>query len=184
MSESGNEPANKVRFAFWGGEEDGLYGSEHYVDELSGSEVEQHAVYLNLDMVASPNGVRFVHDGDGSTFGDSGPNGSDEIEDVFIDYFAGRGLEVLPTPFEDGDSDYDAFLKADIPAGGLFTGDAGTKSGAEAQDFGGEAGLEYDSCYHQACDTIENVDTDLLEEMADALAHATIAFATATPAED
>ena len=183
MADSGIEPINKVRFAFWGGEEEGLYGSQHYVDELSGSEAGQHAVYLNLDMVASPNGVRFVHDGDGSTFGDNVPNGSNEIEDVFVDYFADRGLEVLPTPFLDGDSDYAAFLKAGIPSGGLFTGDAGTKSGAEVQGFGGEAGVAYDSCYHESCDTIENVDTDLLEEMADALAHATIAFATATPAE-
>jgi aminopeptidase S len=184
MADSGIEPTNRVRFAFWGGEEEGLYGSEHYVDELSGSETGQHAVYLNLDMVASPNGVRFVHDGDGSTFGDNAPNGSDEIEDVFLDYFADRGLEAAPTPFLDGDSDYTAFLRAGIPSGGLFTGDAGTKSGAEAQDFGGQAGVVYDSCYHESCDTIENVDTDVLEELADALAHTTIAFATATPAED
>jgi aminopeptidase S len=184
MADSGIEPTNRVRFAFWGGEEEGLYGSEHYVDELSGSETGQHAVYLNLDMVASPNGVRFVHDGDGSTFGDNAPNGSDEIEDVFLDYFADRGLEAAPTPFLDGDSDYTAFLKAGIPSGGLFTGDAGTKSGAEAQDFRGQAGVVYDRCYHESCDTIENVDTELLEELADALAHTTIAFATATAVEE
>ena len=35
MKEAGITPANRVRFAFWGGEEDGLYGSQHYVDELS-----------------------------------------------------------------------------------------------------------------------------------------------------
>ena len=34
MKEAGITPVNRVRFAFWGGEEDGLYGSQHYVDEL------------------------------------------------------------------------------------------------------------------------------------------------------
>ena len=40
MKEAGITPANRVRFAFWGGEEDGLYGSQHYVDELSQAEIE------------------------------------------------------------------------------------------------------------------------------------------------
>ena len=65
MKEAGITPANRVRFAFWGGEEDGLYGSQHYVDELSAAEIGQTAANLNVDMVASPNGVRSVHDGDG-----------------------------------------------------------------------------------------------------------------------
>jgi glyoxylate carboligase len=43
---------------------------------------------LNFGMVDSPNSVRFVYDGDGSGTGTVGPNGSDVIEDVFLDYFA------------------------------------------------------------------------------------------------
>ncbi|WP_139164300.1 M20/M25/M40 family metallo-hydrolase, partial [Arthrobacter sp. ok362] len=69
MKEAGITPANRVRFAFWGGEEDGLYGSQHYVDELSQAEIGQTAANLNVDMAASPNGVRSVHDGDGADFG-------------------------------------------------------------------------------------------------------------------
>ena len=68
MKEAGITPANRVRFAFWGGEEDGLYGSQHYVDELSAAEKGQTAANLNVDMAASPNGVRSVHDGDGIGF--------------------------------------------------------------------------------------------------------------------
>ena len=54
MKEAGITPANRVRFAFWGGEEDGLYGSQHYVDELSPAEIGQTAANLNVDMAASP----------------------------------------------------------------------------------------------------------------------------------
>ena len=35
MAEAGVKPRQKVRFAFWGAEESGLLGSEHYVDSLS-----------------------------------------------------------------------------------------------------------------------------------------------------
>src|SRR3712207_8304654 len=35
MAELGIKPRRKVRFAFWGGEESGLLGSEYYVSRLS-----------------------------------------------------------------------------------------------------------------------------------------------------
>ena len=34
MAELGIAPTNRVRFAFWGGEEDGLIGSDYYVSQL------------------------------------------------------------------------------------------------------------------------------------------------------
>src|SRR6478735_9460388 len=63
MAETGVRPKNRVRFAFWGAEEVDLLGSKHYVDALSSSELSQTMLNINLDMVASPNGGRFVHDG-------------------------------------------------------------------------------------------------------------------------
>jgi Zn-dependent M28 family amino/carboxypeptidase len=49
-----------VRFAFWGAEERGLIGSRHHLGSLS-EEVRRHiALYINLDMVGSPNFARFV----------------------------------------------------------------------------------------------------------------------------
>ncbi|WP_277523259.1 M20/M25/M40 family metallo-hydrolase [Arthrobacter sp. ES3-54] len=176
MKESGITPANRVRFAFWGGEEDGLYGSQHYVDELSQAEIGQTAANLNVDMAASPNGVRSVHDGDGSDFGHAGPAGSKAIEDILFRYFQENALPAEPTPF-DGGSDYDAFLSAGIPGGGLFTGDVEKKSQAQAQSFGGAAGKVLDPCYHEACDTIANTNPELLQEMSGALAYATVAYA-------
>ena len=49
-----------VRFAFWGAEERGLIGSRHHVEALSEAERHRIALYINLDMVGSPNFVRFV----------------------------------------------------------------------------------------------------------------------------
>ena len=76
-------------------------------------------------MIASPNFVRFVYDGDGSDT-PTGPEGSAQIEQVFLDYFASQGLASEPTAF-DGRSDYGPFIDAGIPAGGLFTGPRGSR---------------------------------------------------------
>ena len=168
-----------MRFAFWGAEEDGLIGSQHYVDSLAKSELKDLMLYLNFDMVGSTNFVRFVFDGDGSSFGTDGPNGSGSIESVFTEYFSSQSLESEPTEF-DGRSDYDAFISAGVPAGGLFTGAEGIKTEEQADIYGGTAGIAYDPCYHQACDTIGNVNETALDEMSDAIAHATLLYAMTT----
>jgi Zn-dependent M28 family amino/carboxypeptidase len=176
MSKLGIQPRNKVRFAFWGAEESGLIGSEHYVNSLSNSQLNDIAVNLNFDMVASPNYGRFVYDGDGSDTPDAGPAGSGVVEEVFNNYFASQGLAVLPTAF-DGRSDYGPFIEAGIPAGGLFTGAEDVKSAEEARLFGGTAGEAFDPCYHQACDDITNLNKTALDQMSDGVAHATLVFA-------
>ncbi len=176
LARLGIQPTNKVRFAFWGAEEDGLIGSAHYVANLSNKERHRIALNLNFDMVGSTNFVRFVYDGDGSAFGTDGPSGSGTIEDTFTDYFDSIGLPTAPTEF-DGRSDYDAFISNGIPAGGLFTGAEGIKTAEEAAIFGGTAGAPHDPCYHQACDTIDNLSSVVLDQMSDAIAHATLTFA-------
>lgn len=202
MADLGIEPTNRVRFAFWGAEEAGLLGSEHYVASLGKAELKDIMLDLNFDMVASPNYVRFVYDGDGSDTGTAGPNGSGHIESVFTDYFASQGLASTPTEFN-GRSDYGPFIAEGIPAGGLFTGAEGVKTADEAAVYGGVAGASYDPCYHQPCDSLTptydtpemsglfatlaseydlvgNVNRDALDEMSDAAAHATLAFAMTT----
>jgi Zn-dependent M28 family amino/carboxypeptidase len=181
MARLGIAPTNRVRFAFWGGEEDGLIGSDYYVSQLSARDVKQHAVNLNFDMVGSPNFVRFVYDGDGSAFGVKGPNGSAQVERVFLDYFASQGLATEPTAF-DGRSDYFGFINNGIPAGGLFTGAEDEKTAEQAAVYGGTAGVAYDVCYHRACDTIANLNNTALDQMSDAIAHATLTFAMTTSA--
>jgi hypothetical protein len=43
--------------------------------------------------------------------------------------------------------------------------------------YGGTAGEPYDPCYHQACDTITNLNTDALNELGDAATHAVYTLA-------
>ena len=169
-------PANQVMFAFWGAEESGLIGSQFYVDSLTSRQVKDTAVNLNFDMVGSPNFVRFVYDGDASDTASLASTGSGVVEDVFLDYFASQSLAAEPTAF-DGRSDYDAFISVGIPAGGLFTGAEDVKTAEQAAIYGGTAGVAYDPCYHQACDTIDNVSMTALDQMSDASAHATLTFA-------
>ncbi len=181
MSTLGIEPENRVRFAFWSGEEDGLIGSSHYVSQLSKKELKGTALNLNFDMIGSVNAVNFIYDGDGDALGVSGPNGSGNIERVFQDFFASQEQPFEPTDF-DGRSDYFGFIEAGIPAGGLFTGAEGIKSAEQALIFGGTAGQAYDPCYHAACDTLANIDDDTLGIMSDAVAHSTLVFAETTSA--
>jgi hypothetical protein len=172
MAKMKAKPRQMVQFAFWGAEEGGLLGSEHYVESLSDVNLRKIKANLNFDMLGSPNYVRFVYDGDGSDTPVTGPAGSDVIESVFTDYFASQGLESEPTEFS-GRSDYGPFIAVGIPAGGLFTGAEGVKTPEQAEIYGGTAGEWYDPCYHQACDDINNLSMDALNEMGDAAAHAT-----------
>ena len=178
MSELGIRPENRVRFAFWGAEESGLLGSEHYVENLPQRRLGQIALNLNFDMLGSPNYVRFVYDGDGSDTPDDVriPAGSAKIERVFNRYFAAKGLETEATEF-DGRSDYGPFIAEGIPAGGLFTGAEGIKTEEQAETYGGTAGEQYDPCYHEACDDISNLSVEALNEMSDGVAHATLTYA-------
>jgi Zn-dependent M28 family amino/carboxypeptidase len=196
-----NPLRNKVRFAFWGAEESNLLGSKYYVNSLTFEQQLDIALYLNFDMVASPNYGRFVYDGDDSDGVGAGPGpfGSAQIEDVFETFFASRGQASEGTDFS-GRSDYGPFIAVGIPAGGLFTGAEGIKTAEQVAKYGGVAGLPYDICYHEACDTLNeaiseqnpqygqleaaygdstlvgNVNVKALDEMSDAAAYATLYF--------
>lgn len=161
-------PKNHLRFLFFGAEEEGLLGSSHYVESLDQAARDDIMAMVDLDMMASPNYARFVYDGDGSDFpGNEGPTGSDVIEALFTNYWAGRGLASETIPF-DGRSDYVAFTDVGIPAGGIFAGAEGVKTAEQAAKYGGTAGVPYDPCYHQACDTLANLNHQAMDEFADA----------------
>lgn len=172
------KPRNKLRFAWWGAEEAGLVGSTAYVNGLSEDDKAKIALYLNFDMVGSPNHVFFIYDGDDSDAAGAGPGpeGSAQIEKVFERFYADRGIPFKGTDFS-GRSDYGPFIANGIPAGGLFTGAEGIKTAEEAGLWGGTAGQPYDPCYHLACDTKANVNLGALDVNADAVAYATLQFA-------
>jgi len=156
---------NAIRLGFWGAEEYGKLGSFYYMKSINGSlggsatEASKIRAYLNFDMIASPNYVLGIYDGNGDAFNFSGPTGSDKIERDFEIFYEQRGLPHVPSLFSLR-SDYAAFLENGIPSGGLFTGAEVLKTPEEAQLFGGEAGQPLDACYHQKCDTIDNLAHD------------------------
>lgn len=168
---------NTVRFAFWGAEELGLVGSNHYVADLQENDPEaldDIATYLNFDMIASPNHVVGVYDADESTYEApvEVPEGSIATEKVFTDYFDGNDQPWVDSEFS-GRSDYSAFIEAGVPASGLFSGADGVKTEEEVEMFGGTAGELYDPNYHTPEDDIDNINMESLEVMSKAIAHAT-----------
>jgi len=171
-------PRNMVRFAWWGAEEAGLVGSTAYVNSLSQAERDRITLYLNFDMVGSPNHVFFIYDGDNSdgVGAPAGPPGSAQIEKTFESYFNSVGQPYKGTDF-DGRSDYGPFIANGIPSGGLFTGAEQPKTPQEAAIWGGTAGQQYDSCYHLACDTFANVNLPALDVNSDAIAYTVLQYA-------
>jgi Zn-dependent M28 family amino/carboxypeptidase len=170
---------NKLRFAWWGAEELGLVGSTKYVESLPASEKSKIALYLNFDMIASPNHILGVYDGDGSKFAPAGPKGSEAIEQLLHMFYSLHGPASMEVPMN-GRSDYAPFAAAGIPVGGSFTGAEGTKTEGEAALYGGEKGKAYDSCYHQACDTISNLSMAALETNVDAVAFLALTYGFST----
>ena len=171
------KPRNTVRFAWWGAEESGLVGSTEYVNGLSQEERDRIALYLNYDMIGSPNFVYFIYDGDDSdgVGAGPGPEGSAEIEEFYEDFYDARGLPYKGTDFS-GRSDYGPFIAVGIPAGGLFTGAEVVKTEEEAAVWGGTAGDQFDPCYHLACDTFDNISLEALDVNSDAVAAAALSF--------
>jgi len=175
------KPQNTIRFAWWGAEESGLIGSTNYVNGLSQAEKDRIALYLNFDMIGSPNYIFMVYDGNQSSFPAPVPvpDGSAAIESIFESFYTLRGEPYDDTEFS-GRSDYQAFILNDIPAGGLFTGAEVPKTAEQAAIWGGTVGAQFDPCYHQACDTFANINLHALEVNADAVGFALLTYAYST----
>ncbi|WP_406405157.1 M28 family metallopeptidase [Streptomyces sp. NBC_00879] len=158
LAKAEKRPANKVRFAWWSAEENGLLGSEHYVANLSNLGKKEIKLYLNFDMIASPNYGQFVYDGDDSdgVGAPAGPTGSAQLERDINEFLDKRGTPHEGTDFT-GRSDYGPFIEVGIPSGGTFTGAEGIKTEAQAKKFGGTAGVAYDVNYHAKGDNLSNI---------------------------
>ncbi len=180
MMANSNLP-NTLRFAWWAGEEQGLIGSTDYVAGLSQAELDRIALYMNYDMVGSPNYIFMVYDADESTFEAPVvvPPGSGAIEDIYESYYTAVGEPYDDTEFS-GRSDYQAFILAGIPSSGLFTGAEEIKTEEQEAIWGGTAGEQFDPCYHKACDTYDNVDLHALEVNSDLIAFAMLTFGYST----
>ena len=179
------KPQNTLRFGWWAAEEQGLVGSRDYVTGLSQAERDRIALYMNYDIIGSPNYFFGVYDADESTFpapaGVTIPPGSEAIEDVYESYYT-----LVGEPYDDsefsGRSDYQAFIQNGIPAAGLFTGAEVRKTAAQQAIWGGTTDAQFDPCYHLACDDYDNIDLHALEVNSDLVAFAQLTFAYSTEA--
>ncbi len=94
-----------VRFAFWGAEELGLFGSRAYAPTVQRERV---AGYLNFDVLGSPSQRYGVY-------------GVDRFAERWLGYLERRGMNAVRTEIG-GRSDHAAFAQRGIPVGGLFAG--------------------------------------------------------------
>ena len=158
---SGQSAKNRVRVAFWGAEELGLLGSKHYVNSLSTAEKDRIKVYLNFDMIGSPNPGYFVYN--------DNPAGN-SARDELTSWYASKGI---PWEYIDvqGRSDHAAFRSYGIATAGIFSGAETLKSTSQAQKWGGTAGRAFDPCYHSSCDTTANINVTALDRGVDAIGH-------------
>jgi Zn-dependent M28 family amino/carboxypeptidase len=156
-------PGN-VQFAFWGAEERGLVGSRHHVGALSEEERRKIGVYINLDMVGSPNPARFVQRSPEAT-----SELATDVRQKLLDEFKARSVPAEERAGGRTGTDDAAFFQKGIPTVGIHAGSGALKSQAQADLFGGTAGKPYDPCYHKACDTTANIDRKALDENTRAL---------------
>ncbi len=164
---------NQVVFGLFGAEEIGGVGSTAFVEGLSSADRDRIMLFLNVDMIASPNGGYLIQGGYGDGKEETGPEKSGDVAQVLIDALARTGVTAGRIPFV-GDDEV-AFIEAGIPSAGAENGDKKTKPAEEAKAWGGQAGAVYDPCYHQACDRVSNVNREVfdhyLRAVADTVAH-------------
>nr|WP_199177935.1 M20/M25/M40 family metallo-hydrolase [Mycobacterium sp. QGD 101] len=177
----GSQPrlANAVRFAFWGAEETGLDGSTAYVRGLDGDQLNDIALYLNFDMLGSPNPGYFTYDGDQSaatTPTNDVPTGSAGLERTLAAYLNEAGVRPADMPLGRA-TDYNPFRNAGVPIGGATTGASQRKTEVQARLWGGRAGLAFDPNYHSPRDRLDNVDRHALSIMGPAVAFAVGTYA-------
>jgi len=123
-------------------------------------------------MMGSPNYAYQIY----NATNDENPTGSEELRDLYVEWYKKHDLPYTFIPF-DGRSDYDGFIRAGIPAGGIATGAEGVKTKEEAKSFGGKAGEWFDPCYHQLCDDVGNVNVTAWEINTKLIAHSVATFA-------
>ncbi|MGX1031927.1 M28 family peptidase [Streptomyces sp. SAI-097] len=159
LAEQNPTMKNRVRFAWWTDEEQGLNGSDFYARTLSSTDRARIKAYYNFDMVASVNGGYFIN------------NLTSSASAPMREYWTSLGLAPQENVEGQGRSDDYSFQQVGIPTSGYATGASAIKSSSEAAKWGGTAGRSYDPCYHSACDTTSNVNATALNRSADGIAY-------------
>jgi hypothetical protein len=187
-------PTNKLRFIWFGGEELGLLGSAHYINNLTKTELSHIGYDLDADVTATPNYSIGVLDPAAPNFfsrtvTEKFPNrvykASTISRDMAIEYFDSIGKNhILFSPVG---TDAFSFNEVGIPAGGLLTGQDCCKTQEEVDLFGGFLGNyegnvpSFDGgCVDNPfrwCDNLDNNDPEVLTFMSKAFATMVIQMA-------
>ncbi|KAJ2777923.1 hypothetical protein GGI15_004344 [Coemansia interrupta] len=194
LTRIGYRPRNRLVFAWWGAEEDGLLGSRHFARVLAhgwrnrwsdaerlGLRWHDIALNLNFDMLASPNYIALVHNGTDAPR--DARAGSQRIQRVFEDYFVRHDYPYKVTDMLAG-SDFLPFVDNGVPAGGVLTGAGEIKSIEDRIEHGGLADAPLDTCYHRDCDTVLNINLVALHKMSKAAMYAVSTLSAATDLRD
>lgn len=180
---------NKLRFIWFGGEELGLLGSDHYVNTLPADELAKIKFDLDADVLGTPNYVAGVLDPkDGVNLFGRGPGTpmspsiwapSAIARDYGIDYLSSIGKNHLL--FSADGTDAFMFQLAGIPASGVLTGQDCCKLASDVQLFGGYQGNfegtvpgNDGGCVDNPfrwCDNLSNNDPEVLTWMSKAFAN-------------
>jgi Zn-dependent M28 family amino/carboxypeptidase len=168
---------NAVRFVFWGAQEDGLNGAMDYVFGMNRDQLNDIAMYLDFEMLGSPNAGFFTDDGDqsgppgaGVSYADV-PDGSAGIERTLAGYLSLAGRHPADMPLS-ARTDYHPFMVAGVPIGGMTTASAQPKTVVQARLWGGQAGAPFDPDYQGPRDTVDNINRDALAVMGSGVAFA------------
>src|SRR3954452_8691631 len=180
---------NRLRFIWFGGEELGLLGSDHYVNTLPRAQLAKIKFDLDADVTATPNYVEGVLDPkDGVTlFGrDPGTPMPPRIwapsaigRDFGIDYLNSIGKNHIL--FSADGTDAFMFQQAGIPASGVLTGQDCCKLASDVALFGGYEGNfegtvpgDDGGCVDNPfrwCDNLSNNDPEVLTWMSKTFAN-------------
>jgi aminopeptidase S len=155
-------PQQRIRFGFWGAEEEGDLGSSYYVGHLPAGAAGKISSYLNFDMIGNrseggrPVGWGFYREGQ--------QNG---LNKPFAAYFDQHKVAYNSSLDTQGRSDHAAFKRAGIAVTGI-------SSVRSLNELG--------RCYHRACDDLTDVDQNSLALGTNAIAAAVWQLAGTGPA--
>ena len=173
---------NAVRFTFWGSGAVGQEGATKYVRGLAAEPLNDIALYLDFDILGSPNAGFFTFDGDQSGQPnpeiplEAVPAGSAGLERTLAGYLYLAGKRPADMSMDLG-SGYGPFLTAGVPVGGISTGTSQRKSPLQARLWGGQVGVAFDPARGPSGDTVEQLNRAALAVTGPAVAFAVGTYA-------
>jgi aminopeptidase S len=152
ITQAGLRPQKRIRFGFWGAEEQGDVGSGYYVSHLATGEAKKIDAYLNFDMIGNK-----VENGKAVGWSLYVEGQSNGLNTPFKTYFTAQKITVNAALDTDDRSDHAAFKNAGVQVTGLSSVRSLNELGA---------------CYHKACDDLTDVDGNSVALGANAIANA------------